>query len=252
MSLRDSFVSGGASLADFFRAFHLDVGPSLRLLRKTHAVATGVQVALFMSGRWKQEQERNPKAFILDVLCYTPKARGDLQRLLARAGYSVCETACCHNLGEWKHIPSSKRTCMVQGPFMQRVVHLIELPRPVVQTALSRVYGSMAGTYLTGGGRAVSLFPQITFVERRVWVPERYSEKARSAVEGKYTGWKAIRAGRDAGEEISSSARTVSDDFVWSMAFHPDTGALLSERSSGTLQPRCVVPTGFMFRGQAD
>lgn len=47
---------------------------------------------------------------------------------------------------------------MVQGNLSERAVHIVELCRSPVETVLSRSYGSMPGSYITGGARAVSLF----------------------------------------------------------------------------------------------
>lgn len=253
MSLRDSFVAGEADLADFVRAFKLDLGSFFRVLRETRSIATGVQVILFMSGRWRREQREKPKALVLDVLCHTSRSRAVLQRFLERAGYAVCETSCCHNLGEWRGIPSDKRTCMVQGSFMRRVVHLIELARPVVQTVLSRVYGSMAGTYITGGGRAVSLFPHLTFVEQRCWVPARYDERTRSMVAAKYSGWRGpARSGDDPPEEVSALGRTVTDATCWSLSFDTARGHLIRDPQQGrsTGRTRFVSPVPSMHFGR--
>ncbi|KJZ70039.1 hypothetical protein HIM_10567 [Hirsutella minnesotensis 3608] len=192
------FISGKTDLAVFLEAFHLDLASFLGTLRKAKAVVTGVQVILFMAGRWRRERELNASP-----------------------------------LGEWKGIPRQKQTCMVKGRFMQRAVHLIELPRPAVQTALSRVYGSMAGTYITGAGKAVSLFPQLTFAERRCWVPKRYSDKARSSVAAKYRGWNLLQPGERAGKETSECPRKVADSLCWILSFDTDRGILLPESAPG-------------------
>ncbi|KJZ68778.1 hypothetical protein HIM_11835 [Hirsutella minnesotensis 3608] len=244
MQLRQSFVSGGADLGDFFDAFRLDLRSFLSTLRKTRAIATGVQIVIFMTGRWREERERQSRTLVLDVLCHTPEARTTLQRALQRAGYAVCETACRHNLGEWASIPREKRTCLVQGSFKQRTVHLIELPRPVVQTALSRVYGSMAGTYLTGAGKMVSLFPHLTLVERRSWVPKQFSERTRSLVEDKYRGWRAVCEDDEVGEEIAGGGRSVDDSLCWSLLFDPSGGRLLPEKKRGAVTPNERIDGG--------
>lgn len=232
MDLRQSFVSGGADLTEFFQAFGLSLGPFLRVVRRARAIVTGVQVVLFLSGHWQLERERNPRALVMEVLCHTPGAAKALRAMLEQSRYSEYSD-CRHNLGEWKRIAVEKRTCMVQGKLVQRVVHVIELPRSPVQTVLSRTYGSMAGTYITGGAKAASLFPHLTFVKRRCWLPhEVYSDKDRACVEDKYRGWKPLPPGLDVPEEISRPGRSIDDCLSWTLSFDPERGHLRSEKCS--------------------
>lgn len=85
MQSRESFVLGRADLANFVGAFRLDLAALLCKLRRTKAVIIGVQVALFMAGRWRREREQNLTALILDVLCHIPEAGVALRCMLERA-----------------------------------------------------------------------------------------------------------------------------------------------------------------------
>ena len=64
MDVRASFVSGQVDLSQFFRAFLLDLGPFLRALRRARAIATGVQVALFMGGELRRSVSEHPRALV--------------------------------------------------------------------------------------------------------------------------------------------------------------------------------------------
>ena len=87
MDLVKSFVPGRLDLSDLLKAFFLDLGPFLRALRRAKAIATGVQVALFMAGALKRSVREHPRALVLDVLCHTARARDILVGMLEAAGY---------------------------------------------------------------------------------------------------------------------------------------------------------------------
>jgi len=236
MDLVKSFVPGRLDLSDLLKAFFLDLGPFLRALRRAKAIATGVQVALFMARALKRSVREHPRALVLDVLCHTTRARDILVGMLEAAGYSSRGSSlCCHDLGEWAQIPREKRVCMVQGNLSERAVHIVELCRSPVETVLSRSYGSMPGSYITGGARAVSLFPQLTFVDRRCWVPGSFSQQARGLVQRKYREWAIVPPGVNAGLEVDGAVRSVSDSLSWTMEFCPETGEQLpSSSDAGT------------------
>ncbi|RMJ15084.1 hypothetical protein CDV36_005215 [Fusarium kuroshium] len=93
---------------------------------------------------------------------------------------------------------------MTRGQFKQRALHLVQLPRGPVETALSRAYGSAIGTYLTGGGRLVSLFPSLTLVYRQCWLPLRFISRARAFVAFKYIPWELIEWNENVEVEIAA------------------------------------------------
>lgn len=234
MDARESFVRGEASLEEFVAAFVLDVSPFLALLRRHRAVATGVDFVSFVTGRWKAERKSSPRGSVLDILFCGQREVAGLRRFLEASGYRVARGACSHHMGEWRAVPGQKRICMVRGRLGQRAIHLVELPRSPVQTLVSRTYGSMAGTYLTGGGRVVSLFPHLTLVQRRCWVPVWMSSRTASLLEAKYPGWKTVRSGQYAIPEVDASSRSVGDDMVFHLDFSLQGQLLpLSRRAHG-------------------
>ena len=227
---------GKTDLAGVLDRFHLNVGSFLRVLRSTRSIVTGVQVALLMASHLLGEQRGVPGALTLEVLCHGREARLALQAMLEMAGYRMTHQRCCHNVGEWLRVPEAKRDCMVQGELMQRAVHIIELPRPPLATVLGRTYGSMAGNYITGGGKAVSLFPHLTFVDREVWLPACESGKVRMLVQHRYPGWRLRRPGEPSVEEVASPRRVAPDSMTRSLMYDRQTGAF----DATATQARCV------------
>lgn len=212
------FRASGTTLVDFFNLFALESCEVLAALSQVDGVVTGPELLFFMTGMWK-ERERclNRGAVTLDVLCVGHKSRIILKKMLEDSAYRESGNGCRHILGEWSIVPKDKVTCMVRGQLHGRVVHLIELPRPVVEVALSRVYGSGCGTYLTGSGKVISLFPNMTFETHRVWMPGRLSGKDRALLESKYKGWTAMESpdpdGGDA--EVGMKVRRTNDQHCW-------------------------------------
>jgi|AZIC01.1.fsa_nt_gi hypothetical protein len=207
-------------------------------LRRARAIVTGAPVALFMAGLWRRDGRSQPGAMVLDVLCHTFEAREVLRRMLEQSGYRVSKAMCRHNLGEWRATPQPKRVCLVRGSMMQRVVHLIELPRPVVETVVSRAYGSMAGVYLTGGGKAVSLFPHISLVERRLWLPKTYTKRERAQVAAKYPGWNLTSEedGVPLGD-VKARKRSPGDGRTRWSYFNPATGKFVRSNVWYAVEP---------------
>lgn len=208
----------------FFTTFGLKFQSVVRTLEQAKAIVTGSDFLTCMAGRWEESIRVRPRAIILDVLYYDSSAEAILRRMLSQAGYRVSSSACRHNLGEWSSVPSSKVTCMVRGSLSQRVVHLIRLPRPAVEVVLSRVYGTMPGTYLDGSGTVVSLFPHITFVERRCWVPKIKCLDTRVKLARKYVGWLCGTSDVGDGEvdEVGVGYRSVRDRYTWRVGFGQD------------------------------
>lgn len=232
MALRDAFTVGGANLHDFLTEFRMDVGPFLAALREAGAIVTGLPVIVFAAGLWSRRYEVSPGAHVLDVLYTRSEARSYLLRVWEGAGYVRVPTRCCHLWGEWKGFPRDKIVCLSRGRWMQRAVHLIELPRGPVETVLSRVYGCMPGTYLTGGGRLVCLFPGLILEKKRCWVPAQFEYDARAHIQFKYRPWRILEDEEleDSMTEVSAVGRTVSDAFTWSISFDINDGTLLPER----------------------
>lgn len=224
MAVDALFLSSGLGLADFFNRFVLDVGSFLPAVRKANGVVSGPEVVAFMAGGWNKSLRENPRALVLDVLCYGPQARSVLERVLARSGYHVSRR-CRHHLGEWTRLSADRVTCLVRGTLCTRVVHLVELCRPVVETLLSRVYGTMAGNYITGSGRMVSLFPHLTFHERRFWSSPSCTRREGVSVARKYPAWRRF-SGSDEPPEVGAAYRSTTDRFCWGVQFGPG-GALV-------------------------
>lgn len=242
MALRDAFTLGGANLDDFVKEFRMEVGPFLAALREAGAIVTGRPVMVFAAGLWSRRYELSPGALILDVLYTRAEARTGLLRVCESAGYCPVSTRCCHLWGEWKGFPREKVLCLSRGRWMQRAVHLVELPRGPVETVLSRVYGCMSGTYLTGGGRLVCLFPGMILEKKRCWVPARLGNDARAHVKFKYRPWRLLEDEECEASmtEVSAVGRTVSDVFTWSVYFRIHDGILLPEKERGGSLTRFV------------
>lgn len=232
MDLRTVFARGGADLGDFLGVFALDVESFLAVLRKQKAIATGVDVVAFVAGIWKRRREQRPGAVVIDILCYGGRQARAVRRYLETAGYRGDKLTCRHHLGEWNGFPSSKLTCMVRGQLGQRVVHVVELPASPVQTVLSRTYGSMVGTYLTGGGRAVCLFPALTLVQFCCWIPERMARGVEGRLSVKYSGWRVVRSGQEHLREVDASMRTLDDSMVFYLEFDARGGLLPRSRAT--------------------
>lgn len=226
MQEAEGLVLGKLDLREFFWLFRLDLGPFLSVLRRTRSIVTGVLVVLFMDAQWSGDPAGHAGCRVLEVLCRGSEARMAVQAMLEGAGYYAYSGSCRHNMGEWTRVPRDKRTCMVMGRFMQRVVHVVELPRSPVETVLGRTYGSMAGTYITGGAKAVSLFPSLTFAERKAWLPARCSGKLCKLVQARYPGWNVTQEG-EPGEEVASMHRSVLDSLTRVVQYDPETGELL-------------------------
>lgn len=225
MDLYTVFARGGADLLEFVSLFAVDLGSFLALLRKQRAIATGVDIVAFVAGAWRKRRELRPGGVEMDVLCCGSSEAGAIRRFLEAAGYREERRMCRHHLGEWAGLPPSKVACMVRGKLGQRVMHVIELPRSPVQTVLSRSYGSMVGTYLTGGGSAVCLFPALTLVQGCCWVPERMSRSVEGRLMAKYPGWRVVRSGQEYLREVDSLTRTLDDRMVFRLEFD-EMGAL--------------------------
>lgn len=224
-----AFFRDGSNLNDFLKSFHLEVALFLSALRASKAIATGVSLVYFMAGCWKQLTSGDAqKALVMDILCSDLKSAGALQLFLQDASFIRDDNSrCCHHWGEWHSLPMTKRFCMSKGSFRQRAVHIIVLRRSPIQTILSRVYGSMPGVYLNGGGHLVSLFPYLTFVEKKCWLPCRYVGKDRSLVATKYHGWKMVRGAEGTGKEIGGLIRRVNDNLCWKLIFDREDGRFL-------------------------
>lgn len=230
MAWRDAFVLGGASLDDFIKEFRQDVDSFLASLRSAQAVTTGKPVLLFAAGLWNRRYQVSPGALVLDILYTKTESREGLQHFWERAGYKRWRTATCHHpMGEWKGFPRDRVICMSRGHFVQRAVHLVQVPRGAVETVLSRVFGSASGTYLTGGGRLVCLFPLSVLEQRRCWVPARFTHEARAQVTFKYRPWRVVE-GSEATLDVTAVGRTVSDSITWSVHFDAHDGSLLPEQ----------------------
>lgn len=211
-------------LASFYRTYGLEFGPWLRVLRETSSLATGVAVVRFMSGEWSPVWQAGDGERMLEVLCHGRQAVQALCAFLELAGYCL-KDRCRHNVGEWQCVPRDKRCCLVRGRWGACVVHLVELPRSSVETVVSRAYGSMVGTYTTGGGVVVSLFPHLTLTERKVWVPALLHGRVMAPVlRQRYRSWTLLEPGEDGGPTVGSD-RTVMDPFSRRLCFDPERGS---------------------------
>lgn len=212
-----------ANLVSFFASFRLELAGLLTALKTAGAVATGGDLILFLAGAWEQSLLERPRALVVDLLYAAEQGKGKavLVKYLARQGYRCNGRArCSHFLGEWRSLPPERVQCLVTGELDHRVVHLVELPRPPVEVVLSRVYGSMVGTYLTGSGRAVSLFPYLTFYRHRCWFPHGVASKRTAELEWKYHGWtKGQVTEKDIVDEVGASFRTADDEYCWIVQF---------------------------------
>ncbi|KAL6689748.1 hypothetical protein J3F84DRAFT_391351 [Trichoderma pleuroticola] len=233
MDLRKQFLQDGSNLSTLLDTFHLDVGIFLTLLRKLRAVASGMPLVFFMGGLWKKQSKESCSRLVLDILCCESSnstALADVRAMLVdEFYYSGHAGACTHHWGEWNLVPPSKRLCFIRETDKLRVIHVVLLPRSPVETIVSRSYGHV-GVYLTGGGQLVSLFPRLTFLEKKYWLPSQYTGKLRALVASKYYGLKMIRNGESSGEEVGATNRTVLDSLCWRLLFNRETGVLLPER----------------------
>lgn len=180
------------------------------------ALVTGVELLTFVSTDWAQSLREFPRAVTLDVLCRA-EAAGALVERLEDEGYTRGGDPCGHVLGEWSTLPEGSVQCLTQGEMGQRVVHVVSLKVKAEQAVLSRVYGSMCGTYLTGAGRVVSLFPRLTFGSRRWWIPSDMPGRIRGEMSRKYAGWREAEA--EDVWEVEAPFRTARDKFCWRMTF---------------------------------
>jgi len=247
MDIDVPFLTGGFDLARFLEFFHLDCSSFLLSLRHQKAVATGADLVLFMAGAFGESLTERPRALILDVLCYGTETKSALVHMLGQAAYRQSEFKCFHTLGEWSVLPADKVTCMVRGQLSQRVVHLLELPRPPEEVVLSRTYGSMAGNYVTGSGHMISLFPCLTFARHRCWLPSRVTKRFVALLERKYLGWSKGGPDEDDVDEISALVRKPGDPYCWTVAFKdngeviksscPDWSRLVSADTGKALLP---------------
>ncbi|KAK4117958.1 hypothetical protein N657DRAFT_490264 [Parathielavia appendiculata] len=227
----------GIDVRRFIESFGLDYRRLLAALAGSRALVTGREFLLLMAGLRDPRLPLRPGAIILDVLCYSRAARSTLELFFRQAGYAVSRYRCRHNLGEWSSLPAGKVVCLVRGQLSQRVVHLLELKRPPTEVVLSRTYGSMAGTYLTGTGSVVSLFPHLTFVQRRCWIPHHMSRSVRAKIRDKYQEWSfgERRSGIDSRlDEVGAEFRSPTDSTSWTISFTQD-GAI-----SGIVVPSWV------------
>lgn len=234
--LGGAFFQDGSDLDKFLKEFQLDVAVFLSTLRTAKAIASGVPLVHFMAGGWKQHLSSDTrKALVLDILCEGPKSAAAIRAFLEGASYERDDKgSCCHHWGEWHSCPWDKRFCMSKGAFKQLAVHIIVLRQSPILTVVSRVYGSMVGVYLNGRGSVVSLFPSLTFLERKCWIPRWYEGKNRSLVATKYYGWKMMKDADSTGKEIAGLNRRVNDTLCWKLSFDPKDGSFL----------RAVYPNG--------
>ncbi|CAJ2512973.1 Uu.00g010920.m01.CDS01 [Anthostomella pinea] len=210
------FTGEGLDLAAFVQTFGLSLASFLHELKRAGAVVTGADVVSFMAGEWKESLRLRPRAVILDVLCHGYKARGALALFLTRSGYRLNPYACRHRIGEWASVRAERRVCLVKGDLSQRVIHLVELQRPVEEVLLSRIYGTLVGNYITGVGRIVSLFPRMSFVERRGWFPSGVTAVDVAGLTAKYVGWRCLVGdGDEAGDEVTYWFRKTLDRYCW-------------------------------------
>ncbi|KAI3317104.1 hypothetical protein HD806DRAFT_516041 [Xylariaceae sp. AK1471] len=210
-------------LRGFLDAFSLDVNHFLAALKREKAIATGVEFVLLMAGEWRESLVRQPRALVLDVLHRDVEARSRLRAFFLSLGYRENPYTCAHALGEWHGISKSRRVCLVRGSLSQRVVHLVEFCNPVEEVVLSRVYGTMVGTYLTGAGRLVSLFPRMTFRERVCWCPRGVRRLSLPQLRRKYPDWScSVGSAKEAGFEVTDVFRTTLDDCTWVLRYTGD------------------------------
>jgi hypothetical protein len=228
MDLQSAFLAGEVDLAHFLAEFELDCPSLLEALKRWKAVVTGGDFLMFMAGEWKRRREEKRGALMLDVVCHGLKERAALREFLVRAGYRENPYNRCHNVLEWNVLPKERVTCMVRGDLHQRVVHIFEVPREPAEVALSRAYGTAVGTYLTGTGRVVSLFPHLTFVKRRCWMPLHSPAGFAVALGRKYVNW--TQGGPDEGDvdEVGAVYRKVGDEYCWLVRFSRETGEFVS------------------------
>jgi hypothetical protein len=207
----------GNTPIEFFNSFRVrEPNGLLDLLLRWKAVVTGADFVTFVSTSWKRSLEERPRCLVLDVLCPGAEAQAAFVRYLFRTGYRRNGYACRHSLGEWAHLPDGSVCCLTEGSLSQRVVHVVRLKAKPEAVILSRVYGSMIGTYLTGNRRVVSLFPYLTIQRRQRWLPEGASACLQQECARKYSTWPL--ASRDTWE-LDVPFRTAVDKHCWSLLF---------------------------------
>ncbi|KAH6708514.1 hypothetical protein EV126DRAFT_409190 [Verticillium dahliae] len=212
------------NLREFFSKYAFEYLVVLEALKLAGAVVSGPEVVMFATGRWSDSLRERPRALVLDILYCGEKPRRLLEMLMSQSGYKMNHYSCRHELGEWSNCAKDHVRCFVRGDLAQRVVHLVEVRAPPLEVILSRVYGSAVGTYITGSMRLVSLFPTITFKEKRIWMPTRTSKVELLKVERKYVELKRWSSGSNS--EVMGSRR-LSDKRTWRVTFGED-GVVLS------------------------
>jgi hypothetical protein len=221
MAFAQRFCAGYRDVGAFLDVFHLSYKALLLVLRETGAIVTGRELLVFMTGGWKRSIGDRPRSLTLDVVCHGIKARGALERLLEASKYRRNEWRCRHDVGEWAQVPEDKISCFVRGELHNRVVHLVELPRPPQEVVLSRTYGNMAGTYLGGAGSVISLFPDTTFEQVRYWLPSHKRPALGVSVARKYVEWQ-LQDKDGCSAELGARMRSIADKFTWQVKFDED------------------------------
>jgi hypothetical protein len=192
---------------EFFALLCIEREAFFGALRSTGSIALGRSLLNFVKA--PEEFLEAQKFLRMDILYTGQRPATVLKKMLEDSGYVETRTKCRHVLGEWGRLPRGKVTCMVRGDLHGRVIHLVEVPASPVQVVLSRAYGSQCGTYLDGKGSLVSLFPDTTFLETRVWLPAHVSADGRRAVLMKY----GIPEADEIPVEIDLSTRVPGDRF---------------------------------------
>lgn len=233
MDFTEAFLAGQTDLESFLSKFCLDRVALLSVLAKTHSVLTGSDFVLFLAGKWLEMLRERPHAPVLEILFSGDSARQALEKFLVSSGYRTNPHRCCHQLGEWFRFHPGVVICYVRGELSMRVVHLVGLRCAVQQTLLSRVYGSMVGNYLTGAGQAVSLFPHLTFAEKRYWVSSTVKESLDVQLRRKYPGWTRVEELGGAEAELGGAARLPTDSFAWSLKFGPNGEFVEARKPTG-------------------
>lgn len=210
-------------------------------LRSTHSIALGPSLVDFMKAPEEFVEAKQPLR--MDILCTNRRSAGVLRKMLIDSGYTENLSMCRHPLGEWAAVPRGKVTCMVRGALHGRTVHLVEVPTTPVQVVLSRVYGSQCGTYLDEKERVVSLFPHLTFLQTRIWLPVYASEEGAKLVAMKYSGMVLEKEDMDPGPwEIFLRMRYPDDQHCFVVSIHPDGKGGVVRRPVGV--QGCVSSSG--------
>ncbi|KAI0151829.1 hypothetical protein GGR57DRAFT_470494 [Xylariaceae sp. FL1272] len=186
------------------------------LLETEKSVVTGADFIHLLCVGWQRWGTDRRGSLVLDILCPSRKSQEVIFQAMRRMGYRSNTWRCSHALGEWAGLPTETVRCLLSGDCGEKVIHIISLERAVEEVLLSRVYGSMVGTYVTGQRRIVCLFPHLTFSRRFCWIPQRIPNTMVSQFIRKYVGWNVTRYG---GKEVEASFRSGRDRYCWMLLF---------------------------------